>query len=218
MGSPLVTRQGCAVMLPSCYCADVAYYATLAVYPVAVIDGDVRYDKRAKHTHRTAIASTHGPMMLTVPVQKPAMSHGAKWSDILVSDHNEWWHLHRTALESAYGRTPFFEYYTDTLLPVLGAHTVNRPITELNARMDAAIRSILGLETKIVDSALLDPSLTIHDYRLGWPEIEIAAPYYQVREQQLGFIAGMSILDLIFNLGPEAPLYIHNINSQRESW
>lgn len=218
MGSPLVTQQGCAVLLPSCYCADVAYYAAMAAHPVCAVDAAMRFDKRAKHTHRTSIASTHGPMMLTVPVKKPAMTHGAKWTDILVSDHNDWWHLHRTALESAYGRTPFFEYYADELLPALGEHTVNRPITELNYALDAAIRSILGLDTKIVLPEEIDPALTLHDYRRGWPQTEIAAPYYQVREQQLGFIGGMSILDLIFNLGPEAPLYIHKINSQRVSW
>lgn len=218
MASPLVTLHGCAIILPSCFCADVAYYAALASHPVAVIDTEVRYDKRAKHTHRTTIASTHGALTLTVPVQKPAMSHGAKWSDILVSGHDEWWRIHTTALESAYGRTPFFEYYADMFLPLLGEKAVNTPITALNQRLDSAIRSILELETNIVTLCEVDHDYHLHDFRRRLPMLHAHPPYYQVRANQLGFLSGMSILDLIFNLGPEAQLYLHKVNSLQGSW
>ena len=39
-------------------------------------------------------------------------------------------------------------------------------------------------------------------------------PYRQVRQDSLGFIAGLSILDLIFNLGPEAQIYLNNAARQ----
>mgnify|MGYP000018461711 FL=1 len=211
MSSPLVTQHGAAAVLPSCFCADVAYYAALASHPVAVIDSSVRFDKRAKHHHRTTIASTHGPLTLTVPVQKPAVTHGALWSDILVSSHDEWWHIHTTALESAYGRSPFFEYYADSILPLLSENAVNRPVTNLNAALDNVIRSILGIDTSIIPETELDPTLVVHDYRRSLPVSRQQPPYYQVRADKLGFLPSMSILDLIFNLGPEAPLYLHKL-------
>lgn len=212
MPSPLVTRPGCAAIFPSCFCADVAYYAALASYPVAAIDTSIRYDKRAKQTHRTTIASTHGPLTLTVPVGKPEATHGARWSDILVSPHGDWWHIHTTALESAYGRTPFFEYYADMILPLIGENSVNKPVTELNKSLDGVIRSILGINTVISPVSEIDSALTVHDYRRALPVLEHQPPYYQVRADKLGFIPSMSILDLIFNLGPEAPLYLHKLN------
>lgn len=212
MSSPLITHHGCAILLPSCFCADISYYAALASYPVAAIDSDMRYDKRAKHTHRTTIASTHGPLTLTIPVQKPQMNHGALWNNILVSSHDDWWHIHTTAWESAYGRTPFFEYYADMILPLISENAVGKPVTDLNAALDSSIRTILGLDTKIVNLSDIEPQLTLHDYRRTLPTVDNYPPYYQVRAQQLGFIPGMSILDLIFNLGPEAPLYLHEIS------
>lgn len=212
MSSPLITRHGCAAVFPSCFCADVAYYAALASYPVAVIDSDMRYDKRAKHTHRTTIASTHGPLTLTVPVGKPDVSHGARWSDILVSSHGDWWHIHTTALESAYGRTPFFEFYADMILPLLSENAVNRPVTELNKALDGVIRSLLGIDTLLLPLSELDPTLTVHDYRRALPVLKHQPHYYQVRADKLGFLPSMSILDLIFNLGPEAPLYLHKLS------
>lgn len=211
MPSPLVTQHGSVAVLPSSFCADVAYYAALASHPVAVIDYSVRFDKRAKHTHRTTIASTHGPLTLTVPIQKPDITHGALWNQILVSSHGEWWHIHTTALESAYGRTPFFEYYADSILPLLGENAVNRPITDLNAALDSVIRSILGIDTTIILETELDSGLVVHDYRRSLPVINNQPPYYQVRADKLGFLPSMSILDLIFNLGPEAPLYLHKL-------
>lgn len=83
MPSPLVTQHGSVAVLPSSFCADVAYYAALASHPVAVIDSSVRFDKRAKHTHRTTIASTHGPLTLTVPIQNltlPTVLCGIRFS------------------------------------------------------------------------------------------------------------------------------------------
>ena len=83
----------------------------------------------------------------------------------------------------------------------------------LNEAADAIIRQILGIET-IVDYLPKEDTIICCDkrtknYRRIMSEKHIAAiQYYQVRAGKLGFISGLSILDLIFNLGPEAPLVL----------
>ncbi len=216
MPSPLVIYPDTTVILPPCYCAPAAYYAIMSACGTAVVLDSVPFNKRAKYTHRTAIADTHGTLALTVPVQKPEKSSGAAWSDILVSPHNEWWHIHITALESAYGRTPFFEYYKDSLLPLISARSVDKPVTELDSSLDAAIRRILGIDTKIENIQNIDISnpkvINLTQTALNYTPV---AEYYQIRETRHGFIPHLSVLDLIFNMGPEAPLVLQKMQPKK---
>lgn len=205
--SPLIRFEGECCALPPQYLGSVGYYALMAAYESAVIDISMRYDKRFKSAHRCEIASTHGRMTLTVPVGKASLL-GKGWNQAPVSDHGEWWSDHIVSLESAYGRTPFFEYYVDRIRPWL-----SRPqgitVGELDAALDGEIRRMLHLDTR-VSYSIADAPRGYADYRRSMPSLP-TPPYYQVRADRLGFISGMSILDLIFNLGPEAQIALKQI-------
>lgn len=197
--TPLISRTQ-SVALPPRLFGPVQYYAIMAAYPQAFIDVDMRFDKRAKSVHRYGIADTRGPLELTVPIVRPegaTSAAGVPWSRVEISEHGRWWEVHRTALESAYGRTPFFEYYIDRISPLLAAEGT---VSELVLKADKVVRTILGLETEIIDN----PVENMVDYRRGLPEVE-PIEYWQVRGDRFGFIGGLSILDLIFNHGPESP-------------
>ena len=144
------------------------------------------------------IADTRGPLELTVPVAKP---YGRTWADTSVSRHGAWFDVMWTALESAYGRTPFFEFYADDFRPLLLGVDDFGTVGELNFRFDLAIRRALGIQSPVIYSTEEASPVAIEPWQ---PQ-----PYWQVREQQLGFIPGLSILDLIFNLGPETSLLWH---------
>ena len=109
------------LLLPPRLFGSTAYYAVMALYGSAVIDTSMHFDKRAKLTHRYSIADANGAVDLTVPIEKPDKTTGSTWRDIRISGHGQWWHVHLTALQSAYGRTPFFEYYIDDFLPLFTA-------------------------------------------------------------------------------------------------
>ncbi len=213
MPSPLLRRQGC-VLLPPRLFPEIGYYALMASYPEAVIDVTMRYDKRAKAVHRYRIADTRGPLELTVPVVRPegaTSAAGVPWAAVGVSAHGRWWEVHRTALESAYGRTPFFEFYIDRLAPLFAPRPLPgdacETVGDLVLRADAAVRAILGISTRV--SAILTVPAPSADFRRLLPAFDYR-PYWQLRADRLGYLPGMSILDLIFNLGPEAPLYLQN--------
>ncbi len=203
------------------YYGNIQYYASLAQYRSAIVDLDLRYDKRFKSVHRCQIIDTRGPLTLTVPVSKKVQNTryemqnanrqpltANRWSEVTVSSQAGWWADHRVSLESAYGRTPFFEFYIDRFLPFL--QDQNIPITELDRGIDTVVRSILGLETKVSYSLadIEDSEKPTDDWRKNIFPPRQWEPYYQVRAQQLGFHPNLSILDLIFNLGPEAILYL----------
>lgn len=200
------------------YYGSIAYYASMAAYGHAVIDADAIFDKRQKAVHRCDIADTHGPVQLTVPVSKPHGIARARWSDVAVSDHGAWWHVHRVTLESAYGRSPFFEFYIDRFLPFLTKGVTERypTVASLNLAIDAEIRSILLLETGVSSSesynSYFSDSYCYDRFSSAMALYSRAiTPYWQVRGASQGFIANLSILDLIFNLGPEAPLYLRSL-------
>lgn len=185
------------LILPCRLAPPPSYYRAMALHPgpVSICLGE-RFDKRCKEAHRFSIADTRGRLELTVPVEKP---YGRTWADTRVSLHGGWWELMARALESAYGRTPYFEFYADDFLPLLADPARFTTIGDLVADFDRAIRRALGLRKEINYITSGQPS---------HPDSWEPEPYWQVRADRLGFISGLSILDLIFNLGPEGLLKI----------
>lgn len=170
------------------------------------MDWDTAFDKRDKATHRFTIADTRGRLDLTVSIARPASSR-CRWSEIGVSTHGAWWDVHRVALESAYGRTPYFEFYIDRFLPMLTVGVTDRypRLCDLASAWDEQIADILGLTRDDAREA------TEHDSRLKEAADLQILPYRQVRASRLGFLPGLSVLDLIFNLGPESQIYLNDL-------
>ena len=201
---PLAIRQGAAALAPRLF-GSVGWYAALASYPQAAMDFSMRYDKRLKSTHRFAIAD-HGKVReLTIPVSRPegAFASGRlAWSGILLSPHGRWWETIPTALESAYGRTPFYQYYAPKFAPLYREPASGALRSEFLVEADAIVRAILGLP----QAADLDLPPDAADLRAIPADAPGPQAYWQV--QGTPFIPGLSILDLIFNQGPESPLYL----------
>ena len=235
MPSGYTNIWGTRAALPPRYYGNIAYYLAVASHGGdAYMDGNRLFDKRQKSVHRCDIADVRGQVQLTVPIAKPHGISRATWADVAVSEHGQWWHVHRVTLESAYGRTPFFEFYIDRFLPFLRPDTPQHypSIVQLDRAIDAEIRRILLLPEQ-PDVAATSPtaetpfstkSANNHLDLAPIPTITIDAatdytaliePYWQVRSATLGFMPNLSILDLIFNLGPEASLYLAGIASRQ---
>lgn len=215
--SPLIRRpEETCVLLPPQLFGSVGYYAVMAQFPTSCVDYDMRYDKRFKSVHRFEIADASGRLRLTVPVSRPegAFERGnLRWSDVLVSAHGRWWEILPVALESAYGRTPFFEFYIDRLMPLFAPRPLEgiETITDLCRRADAEVRAILGLDAPVVEAAWLG-DFEVEDFRSADFALHSPArPYWQLRADRFGFQADLSVLDLIFSLGPESPLYFDGV-------
>lgn len=215
MSSPLIIYPEKNLLLPPRLFATVGHYALLASCGMVMIDGAMKFDKRRKDVHRYEIADTRGRLNLTVPVCKPESSSEALWSDIKVSVHGDWWNIHLTALESAYGRTPWFEFYVDSFRPLFRRRSGCdcESITSLCEQADSIVRNLAGIDTTVTYRHTPDTPLPagILDMRREPAPAVGEMTYWQVRADRLGFIPDISILDLLFNHGPETPLILRRI-------
>ncbi len=187
------------IALPPALLPAASYYAAIAAATGVDIAMKAPYDKRRKETHRYTVADTRGRLTLTVPVQPPHGIPRARWTHVALSDHGRWQQVHAQALASAYGRTPYYEHYIPRLAPALFAPG-GTPLAVQIEQLNAIVCDILLIDTPIsyTGQAVLPPP----DAAPSMP------PHWQLRARDFGFLPGLSVLDLIFSLGPEAALYI----------
>lgn len=201
-------------LLSSAYLAPVRYYAHLYTAPHAVIETCDNYVKQT-YRNRCLIAGPNGVQALTVPIEKPSYGKAAM-RDIRISDHGNWRHLHWNALQSSYERSPFFEYYADDLRPFYERRI--EFLLDFNEVLQQTILNLLDLNPTILhtDAYLASPSEDMLDLRelispkRPWQEDTrfTPHPYYQVFSHKHGFQADLSIVDLLFNMGPEARIIL----------
>ena len=156
------------------------------------------------------IATTNGIQALTVPV---VHDDGNMVNNIRISDHGNWRHLHWQALQSAYGESPFFEYYEDDLRPFFTEHNWER-LTDYNDAICRKMCELLDIHPTIHHTTEYTPHHpadfreVINPKHPGDDPDFIPRPYYQVYQQKYGFLPNLSILDLLFNMGPESIFYL----------
>lgn len=165
------------------------------------IEAHENYKKQTPRNH-CCIATANGVQKLTVPVTLPAiLSHGdGNIREVRISDHGNWRHLHWEALASAYGMSPFYEYYADDIRPFFEKRW--EFLFDFNMDIMRKMLDLLGVERDIIPT---ERYVGCNDVQ---PEHSTIGPYYQTFERRHGFLQGMSILDLLFNEGPEAALYL----------
>ena len=160
--------------------------------------------------------TTNGPLSLTIPTNH---NTSLAMKDIRISDHANWRHVHWNALLSAYGESPFFEYYQDDIRPFFEKKyeflfDFNMETTEKMIEL-LDIRPKISITEAYIQSKELKEENEIKDFRdairpkkpLPDPEFE-SKRYYQVYGQKYGFQPNMSILDLLFNEGNEAIFFL----------
>lgn len=204
--------QDVKALLSSRYAGSVDYYAAMLHFGRVGICGYERYNKKNKHLNRMEIVGTNGIQMLSVPLAKPNGS--MKVSEVGLSEHGNWRHIHWGALFSAYGRTPFFDYFADDLKRIYDDRSINT-VFALNMALHRAVIDFLDLPVATValdekaeygGSECVDARDSIADFT---PLSDYG--YYQIWQDRYGFQKGMSILDLLFNEGREAIFYLRKI-------
>lgn len=191
-------------LLSTAFFPPVEYFSLIAGGE-ACIDASENYTKQSWR-NRLRFLSVEGAEDFTVPVV-----HGGsrRIGDIMVDWSTPWLHRLEYALETAYGSSPFFEYYRDSLFALLE----KRPeaLLQLNSSaLDWTLESLqlpFSSETlyaaaeDFAETQVVDLRDRIHPKR---PSLLPEKPHYQVFSERYGFVSGLSALDLIFNEGPES--------------
>ena len=203
------------IYLSSAYLAPVEYYSKLKAFDKIYIEQHDHYVKQT-YRNRCNIAGPEGVLSLSVPIIRPDTPKCAM-KDIRISDHGNWRHLHWNAIESAYNNTPFFEYYKDDLRPFYeNKYTF---LADFNEELRCKICELMDISPVVEHTASYHTDFLPDeaDYRevihpkKDYTEVDqdfLPKPYYQVFESRHGFLPNLSIIDLLFNMGPESVLVL----------
>lgn len=193
------------------YLAPVSLYAQLYAADTLVVD-DVSPFVKQTFRNRAVIATENGAQSLTIPVVHDGTKVAMR--DVRISEHGNWRHQHWNAMVSAYRKSPFFEYYADDF-----AHFYEERdgfLLDFNLRLHAVVSELLGLErnVRLMSDEAADGVVDLR--RIAEPKalesVEGIAlqPYYQVFAGRNGFLPALSIVDLLFNMGPEGLLVLRD--------
>jgi len=198
------------ILLSTAYFAPIQYYSKLKKYDQIVIEKYENYCKQS-YRNRCTIYTANGLLDLVVPVSKP-FEPKIPITEVEISYDTVWQKLHFKAIESAYRRSPFYEYYIDDLMTFFNYR--HHYLYEFNMQIMRMICHLMKIPFHVLEShEYIKPAEGIIDLRGSIhpkvnrqnTDIEFIPPHYiQVFTNKWGYKSNLSILDLLFNTGPEA--------------
>ena len=194
-------------ILPTAYLAPIEYYAILLKYTDCSIE---HYENFIKQTirNRCNIYGSNGKLLLTIP-KKRKQSNKTIIKDLKISYAEDWQKKHWDSITSSYNSSPFFEYYRDDLKKLYQFKEIY--LINFNRKIQNTILQLLEKNCTIKKTAKYKKDGAFSDLRDYTFEKCTLLSYQQVFIDKHGFIPHLSILDLIFNLGPESTQYLQNI-------
>lgn len=196
-------------LLQTTYFGPIQWYQKLYRYDRCLIE---QYDSYHKQTfrNRCIIATANGLQSLTVPVEHSPLTSLTK--DLRISDHNQWRRVHWNALSSAYSESPFFDYYVDDLRPFF--ERSYEFLIDFNEAIRQKMCELIDIHPQVAYTTEFHPS-PLTDYRSvidakhPLPDEDFKPKrYWQVFQHKHGFLPNLSILDLLFCMGPESIYYL----------
>ena len=194
-------------LLPTAYLAPIEYYSILLQSPNSLIEKHEYFIKQTIR-NRCEIYGSNGKLLLTIPKKRSSKSNNII-KDTQISYTNNWQKKHWKSIESAYNSSPFFPFYRDEIYTIFMQK--EKFLLDFNLKLQNNILEILNIEYK--------NNLTI-SYIKETDKVDLREyqqinnnhkEYQQVFSYKYSFKQNLSIIDLLFNLGPESKVYLNSI-------
>lgn len=197
------------ILLSAAYLPPVDYFSLIAGADEIFVESCENFVKQS-YRNRCYILTPSGRQILSVPVFEGSR-HKIPIKEAKIDYSKRWQQVHLRALISCYKSSPFFDFYFDDIERIISSD--HEYLFELNISLTEAILQMLRLRKTIQFTTSFEPLINEpYDYRsLINPDKDPVKPskkYIQVFNLNDSFFPNLSILDLIFNMGPEACNYL----------
>ncbi|HSZ71562.1 MAG TPA: WbqC family protein [Cytophagaceae bacterium] len=204
------TSSSSSLLIELHYLPCIHFFSILSQHETIILEAHETFQKQS-YRNRTRILTAQKVDNLLIPVLS-GNSH-LPMRDLRIDHHQKWRMIHRRAIQSAYGKSPFFEYYAEDILRLY-----DKPLTflfDFNLELLTLCLKLLGWHKKILFStdyqtSTDNPQISILDYRgqiHPKKPIDVAfKPYQQVFGRQ--FESNLSIIDVLFCEGNNSNSYI----------
>jgi hypothetical protein len=181
------------------------------------IEACENYQKQS-YRNRCHFYAADGKQSLSFPITHSEGTHKHLISEVLIDYSKPWALQHKRAIISAYRTSAYFEYYQDELFAILDSKPER--LLDLNTRLLEFFLDKIGIKAEIrmtenysQNTDCEDLREVIHPKRPDniLEKLELNKPYFQVFAEKHGFIPNLSIMDLLFNEGPDSIIYLKKL-------
>ncbi|MFA5851011.1 MAG: WbqC family protein [Bacteroidales bacterium] len=197
--------------LTTAYLPPIEYVRLISKSDFTLIEKFEKYQKQS-YRSRCHIYSANGILPLIIPVSREN-GHSVNISEIKIDYTKKWQKQHWRAIVSAYKNSPFFEYYQDDIVPFYIEE--EELLFNFNSKVLKTILNLIGVDYNLGTTDSFQNTYLNGDFReLIHPKRETTlmknenGRYHQVFAHKHGFIQNLSVLDLLFNEGPDALSYL----------
>ena len=199
------------ILLNPTYFANILHWCALLKSNQVSFEVCDSYQKQT-YRNRTHIYSANGTLALSIPVVY-SQNNRQMYRDIEIYNNDKWQNVHWKSLISAYGASPFFEFYKDDLAPLF--HTKQKFLMDFNFKCFETLLHCLDIEIDYLKTTSFEREITQNKDMRDCTNVRKEKQYNfvnytQVFEKKHGFISNLSILDLLFNEGPNTVMYLNN--------
>ncbi|WP_047245841.1 WbqC family protein [Maribacter thermophilus] len=199
-----------------------AYFPNIAFFSV-FIDNETIWEtqdnfQKQTYRNRTYICTDRGRHMLSIPIIHGTTEKGRQlYKDVKIDNSYSWQRQHWRTLETAYRTSPFFEFYEDEIRPLYEKKI--EFLMDMNLESIALICEALQLKMPVAKTTGYELKPKEKDFRFlinAKQSVNITADEYtQVFGERHGFIPNTSILDALFNLGPNTVSYLKQVEIKK---
>lgn len=191
------------IIAPLAYTGSTGMWALMTTAKTLLIEQNDYYQKQTLR-NRTYIHGANGKLLLSVPIRHLGKTGHQHYSEVEIENSFAWQKQHWKSIQSAYRSSPYFEFYEDDISIFYKnkfslLYVFNKAYFEL-------LLKLLGWNPKVHYTESYENLTNVKDIRSQIDKKEVnnklVLKYTQVFEDKNGFIPNLSILDLLFNEGP----------------